>query len=221
MVKRWTRGRDKAARPQDQQERTTLRKAIVVVFLTFLGGATLFVAWIAQHSFQAKWLEERLYLEKTQFLVEIKQSTVAMWQIQLNLEGARQPRNDELWLSAAYNFVQSVTTLRAWEESRVTDRSAAPIDVKNLAHDLAKKLFDKRDLDGLLRLATAIQTKTQYQTELDQKYSQQMAESLESADMWNGRFFWCYIVGSLLLAARWVLTDISGWPRALRGEHGP
>lgn len=217
MAKRLTKDRNKTTPTQGQREPSSVSlKAIVVVVLTFLGGATLFGAWIAQNRLQARWLEKRLYLERTQLLVQINQNTAEMWQIQLNLESTRQPQNEELLRSAAYNFVKSVTTLLAWEESRVTDGSVAPIVVKDLSHALAKQLLDKRDLGGLLRLVDiAIRTKAQYQAELDQKYFQQMAESKESADIWNGRFHWCYIIGSVLFGVRWFLTAILGWPSAL------
>ena len=49
------------------------------MFLTFLGAAILFVAWVAQNQLQAKWLEKRIYLEKTQFLVEVKQNIAELW----------------------------------------------------------------------------------------------------------------------------------------------
>jgi len=191
-------------------------KLVLVLVMTFLGAGILFSSWIAQNYFQAKWLNERLYLEKTQFLVQIEQNNAEMWQIQLNLESAREPRNAGLLMSAAFNFIRSITTLLAWEEARITEGSIAPIAVKNLSHDVAKQLLDKGDLDGLLRLAViATTTKSMYQSQLDKKYFEQMEQSQENAMRWNKRFMWCYVAGMLLLGLRWIMTGILAWPNKL------
>jgi len=205
MSMREQQKRDVAEKPERRELGPTVwRKSVLVITLTFLGGATLLGSWISQNYFQAKWLEERIYLEKTQFLVEIVQNRAEMWQIQLNIESTREPPNKDRLLTAAYNFVRSVSTLLAWEESRVSRGSSAPVAVKNLALDLAKQLLDKRDLDGLLKLVgTATTTKAKYQTQLDHMFFEQMAESRETAEIWNRRFLWFYIVGTVLLGARW------------------
>lgn len=217
MSKQQLRNRRLGKRPmKDLSESAVRRQSVVVLILTFLGAVTLLGSWIAQNQFQAKWLDERTYLEKTQFLIEIGQTSSELWQIQLNQEKMRQPRINDLLMVAAYNFVRSITNLIAWEESRVNGGSGAPIVVKNLSQDLARQLYEKQDLDGLLKLVDiAAATKHKYQTDLDQKYFKLMAESRESAETWNWGFFWCYIVGSILLGARWVLTAFLRWPEKL------
>jgi len=200
---------------------TVWRKSVLVITLTFLGGATLLGSWISQNYFQAKWLEERIYLEKTQFLVEIVQNKAEMWQIQLNLENASEPPNKDRLLTAAYNLFRSVSTLLAWEESRVSEGSSAsaPVAVKIMSLDIAKQLYDKRDLDGLLKLVgDATLTKAQFQAQLDHKFFERMEQSRETAETWNNRFLWFYLVGTVLLGARWVLTAILGWPSQLTTE---
>lgn len=63
-------------------------------------------------------------------------------------------------------------------------------------------------------MALAFSVSTDRQQSLaafDQKYAQRMLESRENAELWNFRFLWCYIVGSILLAVRWALAGLFGW----------
>ena len=136
-----------------------------------------------------------------------------MWQIQLNAELKRQPDDTVLLKIAAYNFVRSIITLLAWEEARIKGGSRAPIEAKDLTLEAATRLLDKGDVNGLLELVKiATRTKALYQSQLDKEYRQQMEESQQTSELWNTRFMWCYIVGSLLLGLRWFMTAILGWP---------
>ena len=137
----------------------------------------------------------------------------------MNLEATRKPPNKELYLSACYNFVISITTLLAWEETRVAEDSmkSYPFDARDLTHWHAKELLEKKDLDGLLRLVSiATEVKSNFQSDLDKKFIINLSESKENADKWNVWFLWSYIIGSLLIGIRWGLTSILNWPQKLK-----
>lgn len=194
-------------------------KSITVLFCTALGTLMLFSAWIAQNRFQSKWISERIYLEKTQFLIQIEQNNAEQWQIQMNVEAVRKPLNTDLYLSACYNFVISITNLLAWEEARVSSDSLkiAPITVKNYTQERAKRFLEAKDLNGLIKLVTiASEIKSSFQEQLDNKFLDLMMQSQEKADNWNSRFFWSYVVGSLLIAIRWVMVSLLHWPDKLK-----
>jgi hypothetical protein len=198
-------------------------RSIVVQVITVVGGLALFGAWIAQNYCESKWISDRMYLEKTQFLVQMEQNNADSWQIQMNLEATREPLNRELYLSACFNFVRSITNLLAWEEARVADDSlqAAPIAVKNLAQSMAKELLEKKDLEGLLRLVrAATEIRARFRSKLDRDFFARMAASKKNADWWNSLFLCIYTFGSILIGVRWFMTSILRWPAKLNRD-GP
>lgn len=191
------------------------KRAGIVLVLTALGITILFSSWIAQNYFKARWLDERLYLEKTQLLIEIETANAQRWQRELNSEAFRIPRNTILYSDAAYNFTRSITTIIAWEEARVAEEEykATPIIVKNLMHAKAKELFDKRDLNGLLKLASdAGQVQNDFIKELDEKYSLQLNKARDRSSLWDSIFILFYVIGSLLIGTGWILVYIFSWP---------
>jgi hypothetical protein len=203
-------------RLEGKPSRAARTKSEIVLILTFAGATILFASWIAQNYYQAKWADERIYLEKTQSLVEMEQGNASMWQIQLNLEGAKQPRNDGLLAVAAYNLILSLTKLIAWEESRVSGGAQRPIEVKNFSHDVARRLLEKGDVEGLLnQLKLVNQAKQKFQKDLDAQYSEQMDRARQRMEEWNKRFLSLYVIGSLLLGMRYILTSVCRWPDKL------
>ncbi len=190
----------------------------IVIIVTIIGGLTLFVSWISQNYFREVWRDERLYLEKTQYLIQIENVKSAIWQIQFNLEGQKIPQNKELYMSSAYGLIRAVTNILAWEEVRISDDSnnITPIEAKNFTQENARSLLDKGDLNGLIKLAAfAIVVNNRYQSQLDAKYFDKMANSEEKASAWNTGFLYCYVFGTLLLCVRSVLVNICLWPSML------
>src|SRR6266511_236711 len=137
---------DKLSNSTELPTRSEKKRAFFVLTITFLGGAIIFTSWLIQNYYRSLWTEEIAYLEKTQFLIEIEELKASQWQIQLHLESKRQPPNKSLYSSAAYNYIRSVSTLIAWEEARVLERSNQmnPIVVKDIANVKANSLFEKK-----------------------------------------------------------------------------
>jgi len=189
------------------------RRSIIVVTLMFLGGLTLFVAWISQNYFKDIWTSERQFLEKTQFLVEIGQTKAEMWQVQMNLEAQRSPVNTDLYLPAIFNFVRSLATVNAWEKSRISTQGQEAINEKNRVVDQAQQALDKHDQATLLKIKDSlVKERNEHEPSLDQSFFQQMYNSKATADFWNNVFLLAYIAGSLLIGVGWVLTRVCSWP---------
>jgi hypothetical protein len=189
------------------------RRSIIVVLLTFLGGTTLFAAWISQNYFKDIWTSERQFLEKTQFLVEIGQLKAEMWQVQMNLESQRSPMNPDLYSSAMFNFVRSLATVNAWEASRISTYGEEAINEKNRTLDRAQQALDKHDQAALIQIKDSlIKERHEYEPALDQVFLQEMYGAKTTADFWNNVFLLAYIAGSSLIGVGWVLTRVFGWP---------
>jgi len=188
-------------------------KSILLLILALVGAGILLTAWLAQNYFKNKWLEERLYLERSQHSIEIVQSRLDMWLIQYNQEVVKEPQNKELLMASTYEIIRCVSTLLAWEEARVSGGSYEPIVVKNETLNKAKELYNVKDLDGLLKLSgILIKTKRTFQSQLDGKFFNQIDKTRSGENTWNNIFMWAYIIGSVLLGSRWIMKTLFSWP---------
>ena len=135
---------------------------------------------------------------------------------QLNQEQFRKPRNEDLIISAAYNYIHSVITIFAWETSRVSGGATEPIEDKNLTEAYAEQLYDNKDLNGLIALAaSATKTKAKHQDRLNDSFAEQFNVSRYKSTKWNDRFLYFYIVGTVLFSLRWLLISVFHWPSVM------
>jgi len=191
------------------------RRSIIVLVIAFSGMIILFSSWISQNYFKSRWLNERLYLEKTQFLIEIETVNTKRCEMRLNTEANKNPQNTILYSLAAYNYIESITRLLAWEEARISEdeRKQIPIFVKNLIQTDAKELLKKNDLNGLLKLASfASEAQNKFIKGLDEEYFSQMGKAIFKSSFWDSMFLLFYIIGSLLIGIRWILVNFLSWP---------
>jgi len=156
-----------------------------VLVTTSCGALLLFAAWIAQNHFQPVWLDEKLYLEKTQFLIQNEQVEESLWQNEYNQEVRRAPKDPQLYGAAAYNLIRSLTNLIAWDEARIqedTDRTD-PIAVKNLKQNLATSgLYEKGELD---RLTKALENSDRTDPIAVKNLTQDLAKRLYEKGDWD------------------------------------
>lgn len=195
----------------------------IVLIMTFLGMIILFSSWISQNYFKSRWLDERLYLEKTQFLIEIEGITTKQCEMRLNTEAMKNPQDTTLYSLAAYNYIESLTRILAWEEARISEdeRKQIPILVKNLTQTGAKEMLKKNDLNGLLQLASsANEIQNKFIKGLDEEYFSQLGKAILKSSFWDRMFLLLYVIGSLLIGTRWILVNFFSWPnKYLKKAH--
>ncbi|MDO8733776.1 MAG: hypothetical protein Q7K21_01275 [Elusimicrobiota bacterium] len=205
--------------PEVRKDRT---QSILVLTITCLGVTILFSSWIFQNYFKSRWLDEKSYLEKSQFLIEIETANAEQWKTIFNSEANATSPNKIRHLLSAYNYVKSITKLLAWEEARGADNDykETPIIVKNLMHAKAKQLFEKQDILGLTNMVIlAGEVQNKFIKSLDETYFSKLAEANLRSSFWDKMFLAFYIFGSLLIGARWFLVNVLSWPSRYLKKH--
>ena len=108
-------------------------KSIISLIVYFIGGATLLSAWCAQSVFQAKYFEQKLYLEKTQLISEINQSELAVWQQAIVDHDINEPIQSRILAKIYYEYCRLFHKMLAHEYTRNTlGKDSSAIQYKNL-----------------------------------------------------------------------------------------
>ena len=201
-----------SANPEHRLER---KRSIIVLLITCIGVIVIFTSWISQNYFKSRWFNDKLYLEKTQQLIELETLNAQHWEFIFNIEAKETNPNKVRHILSAYNYVKSVTKILAWEEARVSEDGSkeAPIFVKNMIHAKAKEALLKNDIKGLTKLVIiARETQNKFIKDLDNRFFTKLYEANSKSSLWDKIFLMAYVVGSLLIAVRWWLVNVLSWP---------
>jgi hypothetical protein len=196
---------------QNKQQRFRIR---VLNSLIIVGSSIIFFSWLAQNYYQPQWLEEQMRLEKTQFLIQIEEGRADFWLNQLNQEVKREKRDNDLYMSAAINVINSTAKLFSWEKARVGNESqqSEAISEREQLIEKAHKALSEKDLFKLQEIFIILrERKSNLQHIHDEKFAEEFYSASSRAMFWRHFFIFSYIFGSALIGFRWYLLYIKGW----------